>query len=101
MMRPIAQRLKLGGRPPDLFGPGIVARFLQPEAIKRQQDSVAWLCLGPVRQGPCRPGARQVKPSEMPIHLQGCHMSDQIEGIRHEMPVKDRHRGSAMTFDGM
>jgi hypothetical protein len=47
VVRPETERLKFGGRAGLLLGAGVIAGFLQAEAVKGQQGSVARLVLGP------------------------------------------------------
>src|SRR5438128_113705 len=101
MMRPVTVRLQFSCSACCILRPDVVACLFQSEAVERLHDSEALLCLGPAWQSASRSVAGPVKTSKVPVHLQRCHMCNEVEGMAHEMTVKDCDRRGPVTFDSV
>ncbi len=101
VMRPEAQRLELGGGARLVLGAGIVARFLEPEAVKSEQRPVARLFLRPQWQGPRRAVPHQGKRPRKPSISAARLVRHQVERVMHQVAVEHRDRGGARPLHQM
>ena len=101
MVRPVAERLELGGRACSILRACVLAGLLQSEGVERLHDAVALLRLRPARQSAGRPVASPGETPEMSVHLQRRHMSDEVERMAHEVTVEDCDRRSSVSYHRM
>src|SRR5947209_7757558 len=101
MMRPEAQRFELGGGARRVFGPCVVAVFLQPEAVEGQQGAVARLVLGPEWQRPRRTIPNPRETPEEPVDQGRRLMRDNVERVMDEMAFEHRDGSGPGTLDQM
>ena len=91
VVRPETERLKFGGRAGLLLGAGVIAGFLQAEAVEGQQCSVAHLVLGPEWQRSRRAIPDPMETPEKSIGQRSALMRHQVERIAHQVAIQHRH----------
>src|SRR5262245_12049871 len=96
---PITEWLKLCSRAGNVFGSRVVAGFFQPEGIEGRHDPVALLGLRPARQSSGRSVTGPMEATQMTVHLECGHVSDEIEWVAHQVLVEKRHRRGPVAND--
>jgi hypothetical protein len=88
VMRPETERFEFGGGTRLVLGAGVIAGFLQAEAVEGQQCSVARLVLRPEWQRPCRAIPDPMETPQESVGQCRALMRHQVERIAHQVAVQ-------------